>query len=820
MYYGEHKMANKILQVIASTPDGVEFEFTDESRWIIFEETAEKIDPTLAYAFSNAQAIKNKWIYAFGSTDGTTFTGVWEIKTDSTGNQFATYELTEDNYDTRSASLPMEDVAFIPEKDQSGKPYTVYACVSEIRIPSKRIFNPEDGILKNPTIRCSNIDDKKQVLRESFSTGEEKIVLLNTMLHAECLRKRVDDLYTDWESSRCASGLIDDKAKKKKKLVHEYGAILLLILDAIPDYKKHLAPGKYKDLYELIKAYDKETENITEDISRKVKLLCTFIATPVFVETCIDYNSTIVVGETQPDTFYHYENRLGNIIENICRFKEGANLIQSLLPHVTSKEKQTWLQNLLLLNNDLWDVESPQEISDHKTGMKGSKIYQNIRKVTDGFAKISIEAAKGGWGVYKPEQIIVMLTNTFKTTAMEFGFTFSKFSTASATPLRSFKQIFGSTDELSFWRINIDPPKDSAPNTKVAAFLRSPVFKKILLGLEGLALFYNIQELYDKQQSGKANTMDYVTFASKLAAYLAKCELIKLRYAGQWVKVGSAPLAIISTFTSGWDAFNAFQKGEKLAFAYDWDAATMSKISAFGYAAAAAGYGILAASFFAASAAADVTGVGVPPGLLLAVIGTTMATGASCMAQHLTNTALENIILTTPWGTNPANTVDSISIDELTKFYVKTLRILNSFKVNIDMISNSIVIHLNRIEPDTVITVHEIVYGIPRSSDGVSTETTSYKQLHVLNDSNCKIVKLQSGGVEVHVNLAQFTPDLKRFLDSCPYFKLVGATPRPDYMSISISIDLEGDTVIMLPDQNKKLFTEKYSTQRETSRIN
>ncbi len=245
----------------------------------------------------------------------------------------------------------------------------------------------------------------------------------------------------------------------------------------------------------------------------------------------------------------------------------------------------------------------------------------------------------------------------------------------------------------------------------------------------------------------------------------------------------------------------------------------MSNIAGFGYTVATAGYTILAASFFAASAAAGATGVGVPPGLLLAVIGTTMATGASCMAQHLTNTELENTILATPWGTNPINTIDSISIDELTKFYVKTLRILNSFKVNIDMVSNSIVIHLNRIEPDTVITIHEIVYGIPRSSDGVSTETTSYKQSHVLNDSNCRIVKLQSGNVEVHVSLGQFTPDLHRFLDSCPYFKLVGATPRPDYISISMSIDLEGDTVIMLPDQNKKLFTEKYSTQSETSRI-
>ncbi|NLD94292.1 MAG: hypothetical protein GX639_16670, partial [Fibrobacter sp.] len=649
--------------------------------------------------------------------------------------------------------------------------------------------------------------------------GRELIFIVNPLLRAELLRESVDELYADWEESRCASGLITDEAKKKKKLVHEYGAMLLLILDAIPDYKKHLAPGKYKDLYELIKAYDKETENITEDISRKVKILCSFIAKQVFVETCIDYNSTIVAGDNQPDSFYHFENRIGNIIENICRFQEGANLIASLLPHVTSKEKQTWLQNLLLLNNDLWDVESPQEISDPRMGMKGSKKYQNYRKVGDGFAKIWIEAAKGGWGVYKPEQLLVMLKNTFKTTAMEFGFSFSKFSADSATPLRSFKQIFGSTDKFSFWRINIDPPKDSGPETKLAAFLRSPVFKKILLGLEGLALFYNIQELYEKQKSGKANSMDYVTCVSKLVAYLAKCELIKLRYAGQWVKVGSGPIAIVSAFTSAYDCYTAFQKGAKLVAAYDWDAATMSNIAGFGYTVATAGYIILAASFFAASAAADATGVGVPPGLLLAVIGTTMATGASCMAQHLTNTELESIILATPWGSNPINAVDLISIDELTKFYIRTLRVLNSFKVNIDIVSNSIVIHLNRIEPDTVITIHEIVYGIPRSSDGVSTETTSYKQSHVLNDSSCRIVKLQNGKVDVHVSLDQYTPDLHRFLDSCTYFKLVGKAPRPDYMSISMSIDLEGDTVIMLPDQNKKLFTEKYSTQRETSRI-
>ena len=806
-------MADKKLQVIESSRDGVVFEFTDSSRLICFVETAENIDPAV---MCKGHWIKNKWVYAFGSTDGTTFTRVWEIKTDSSGKQFATYELTEDNYANRSQELPFDDYASLPEKEQ-GNAITIVACVSEIRLPAKRIFDKKNGLLQNPLKRCSNIDNKKEAIKELLDDGRELIFIVNPLLRAELLRESVDELYADWEESRCASGLITDEAKKKKKLVHEYGAMLLLILDAIPDYKKHLAPGKYKDLYELIKAYDKEIENITEDISLKVKLLCSYIAESVFVETCVDHNSIIVPGETQPEIFYHFENRVGNIIENISRFEEGANLLKSLLPYVTSKEKHTWLQNLLLLNNDLWDVESSQDVSDHRKGMKGSKIYQNIRKVSDGFAKICIEAAKGGIDVYKPEQLAAMLSNTFKTTGLKFGFSISKFSANSDIPLRSFNQIFGTTDKLSFWRINIDPP--SGPNTKVAALLKSPAFKKMLLGFEGLALFYNIEEIYEKNKSGKANAAENIVLTTKLIAYFAKCELVKIPFEGKWYKVGSGPLAIVSALTSGYDCYNAFKKGKKLANVYDWDAATICKISAYGYGAAALGYGTIAASFFAASAAASATGVGIPPGLLLAFIGTSIAVGASFMTQYLTNTELENIILATPWGTNPSNTLNSISIDGIIKIYIKTLRILNSFKVSIDIVSNSIVIHLNRIEPGTVITIHEIIYGIPRSSDGASTETTSYKQSHVLNDTNCKVITLQDGGAEVQINLGQFSSDLNRFLNSCTYFKLVGKPPQPDYMSVTISIDLEGDNIVMLPDQNKKLLIEKYHAQKESYKI-
>jgi len=67
--------------------------------------------------------------------------------------------------------------------------------------------------------------------------------------------------------------------------------------------------------------------------------------------------------------------------------------------------------------------------------------------------------------------------------------------------------------------------------------------------------------------------------------------------------------------------------------------------------------------------------------------------------------------------------------------------------------------------------------------------------------------------------LAKFSPDLNNFLNSCPYYKQFGRVPRPDYVGITLSIDLEGDKIIMLPDQNKRHFTEKHNSQKETSKI-
>jgi len=90
----------------------------------------------------------------------------------------------------------------------------------------------------------------------------------------------------------------------------------------------------------------------------------------------------------------------------------------------------------------------------------------------------------------------------------------------------------------------------------------------------------------------------------------------------------------------------------------------------------------------------------------------------------------------------------------------------------------------------------------------------------MLNDSNCQIIKnTQNGGVSVAVNLSILCPSAVSFLDQSQYCKQMNIKPRPEYIKVSISIDLDGDKTVALPDENKRLLVEKYYGHDETTKI-
>jgi hypothetical protein len=185
-----------------------------DDRYIVFEETDENIDPDFPYELSKAEPAKNRWVYVFGSEDGTTFTKTWEIRTDTAGKKFSTFEIDESSYDSRPVYLPYEDVAILPLNATSGKQFKFIACISDIRIPKDRIFGKKNGIIATPLKHGYDIDDPKQAVKKIVDQLEEKIVLLNNLKAAEVVRKRFDNTLVKWEEIRRASWYETTEEKK------------------------------------------------------------------------------------------------------------------------------------------------------------------------------------------------------------------------------------------------------------------------------------------------------------------------------------------------------------------------------------------------------------------------------------------------------------------------------------------------------------------------------------------------------------------------------------------------------------------------------
>jgi outer membrane protein OmpA-like peptidoglycan-associated protein len=798
--YDKKRVAKKRIEIVTSVAD---------DRYVIFEETADTIDSQFPYEMSGREAAKNRWIYVFGSEDGASFTRVWEIRTNADGKKFATREVTEANYVPMPPDPGFEDVAFLPGKNSTGTAMKYLACLSEFWIPKNRLFDPKTGILAAPQKRGSNIDDTSEVARMVDGKGEEHVVLVNWLRVIEKQRKHFNKVYTQWEQCRSASWLETVEDKKHEKLVYEFGALIVRIIEAYPQYRRHLGTGQYPELYEKVKAYDEHKISLTNDITSRVDTLCRSLLCEKFSETCRDYNGLIRPDAEQPKELYAFEDRLGELVENISRFPRGADTIKKLFPQVRSQNEHTWLQDLLLLKNDLWSATSGQAVTDSKLGLSGGQNFQNWRKLGDGAVKLLVEGAKSGVGVYKPKELAGIIQKVFATTkeSVEAEFVLVRMESLAARP---FRQVLGSFDKNSFWRFGF--PDQKPYENMFAEGLKSKALKNLLIGLEGVALIYSVKEHFDKMDKGKTGTLDNINILLKLSTYFVKNGMVKVSYKGELVKFGGGPVAVANFFTSAFDFVISIGAGIKESDQYDNDAAVFNYIAAAGNLIVATGYGAMAATFFAGAAAASSTGIGVAPGLLLAFTGSVIAIGGKIMAAEADNTPLENMLLKTPWGTNSEARWPSISAAELQKQYIKAMRIVNVFRVSIDSDAITATITLNRLEPSTIVLLHEVTFGISTSADGSTSSTQIVGNNIQLNDQNCRFVKNSSNGtVSLQIDLLKVCPGAFLFLQQWEsYYARLGKKPRPDYIKLSATVDLDGDGVLVLPDDKKLAVSEKY----------
>ncbi len=61
-------------------------------------------------------------------------------------------------------------------------------------------------------------------------------------------------------------------------------------------------------------------------------------------------------------------------------------------------------------------------------------------------------------------------------------------------------------------------------------------------------------------------------------------------------------------------------------------------------------------------------------------------------------------------------------------------------------------------------------------------------------------------GADVQFDIVTVCPSAKLFLMKFnSYYAAMGRQPAPDYIKIIFSVDIEGDGILVVPDENKKI---------------
>jgi type VI protein secretion system component Hcp/peptidoglycan hydrolase-like protein with peptidoglycan-binding domain len=803
--YDSKRVERRPIEVATSAVD---------DRYIVFEETADPIDAQFPYEMSGKEAAKKRWIYAFGSDDGKNYSRVWEIVSDSAGKKFATREVTAENYDPAPDDPVFEDVAFLPAKTANGAAMKFLACLSEIRLPKERLFDQTAGIIAAPTKRCADIDDTAQVARTVAAGGEEYIVLVNWLRVVEKQRRHFNEVYETWQENRRASWLEEDATRKKAKLEYEFGSLVLQVVNALPDYKRQLAPGAYPILHDMAQNFETQKQRDAAEVDLRLGKLCRAIRDDHFTQTCADYISIIQAGDSQFIELYEFENRIGEIVEGLTRFPQGVKTLQDLLPHVESIADQSWLQNLLLLKNDLWSQSNEQLLAPQAQPMTGSKVYQHIRKFGDGLTKVLVEGAKAGANVYSPENMAKTIQKVLRTTGEAIAVQAELVAISNPTVVKPFMSVFANLEKNSFWRFRFEP--ESPYNNVAAKFLsKSKGIENLLLGLEGVALVFTMKEWYQKNYSKKATRFDHINTSLKVLTYAIKSGLLKVKFKGEWIKLGKGPVAIGNVVTASLDSYIAFQTAEKEFAGHDTDAALFQQITGVGYAVSALGYAAtvmtyIAGAVLASGEASALSGIGIAPGTLLVFVGAAVSVAGSVMAAYANNTPLEDMLVTCPWGANPDYPVAIISATQFQQQYIKAIRLTNAFIVEINLDTLEVILQIRRLEPETIINLTEIGFSMPRSTDGsISDYVVVGTNIH-LTPYNCTVTRDDNTAWVIKTDLSKLC-DSEYQLLAMKYssYAAPGRSPHPDHVRVKVSIDIEGDGVLVVPDSTRKVVADR-----------
>jgi hypothetical protein len=594
------------------------------------------------------EAAKERFIYLWGKNGDGSYV-LWEIQTNKEGKFYSQIRRIGTGPSNAPAATDFEEVVPVPGQDDNNNNIQYFVMLSEFRLSEKRLFDTNEGIIKQPEKRCANIDDISQTVRNVERSGTDEIENVGVLNHIRegIRRNRVfQNRFNNYLSSRYDLTVrapfsedtvianetfkesdVKETAQQRYERLKRLSASL--VLQCITKEKKVVGTNgdgsareeivfneelKGRYLYESGRYFVNYIQTRLQDeltqfhaARRAVEQIWEWIKADGFCQTLIDYIQTAELDNAADPLIEKMNEGYASILERVDEFIPGKELILKMFN-----------------GNDLLISQKKGLITNGKLVQKHSKWYIKLVKAV---AKAVTET--------KEIPLLVkerLIENLFKKAlGLELKRTLEIIETKKY--ISNFEKAkLGA--KINFNRYLIDPES-------LAIYEQQKNLKDALDDLGCVVDVFSLtMNIYEWSSGGKFQKEGYATLKDAMAiiVYIGKKYQNTKKFATGVGYISSGITSSIDSVISGIQTYKEFKEN-------DTDAA-------FFKAGETVGSALLAASSicYLVGASSSATGVGVPIGAPLLVVGVTLNVAGGIGYWFVNDTPQSTFLEESLWG--------------------------------------------------------------------------------------------------------------------------------------------------------------------------
>ncbi|NLD92805.1 MAG: hypothetical protein GX639_09070 [Fibrobacter sp.] len=746
-------MAVKYFQIIESSPDGIVLEPVDSDRQFVFKEVKRQYKfqqpgDTNVHTERDVEPASNRWIYLFGKYKNGKCK-VYEIQTNEEG-KFDTYQLPENESAYSRPSPAYKDVVCVDNLDGKNNLITYYVMLSEMKLPHNRFFDPQNGLIKDPSKRAANVDDPEQTQVAVFDdyevcsvTNHLKLARLLNQGYQNALNEfykfRYDlslegeypeDLRVDTQTDSNAPQFVDNQEMQEERLKRFAASIVLALITkeqkkvgTYPNGQpKYLAEYNDKIMFldrngnffnDYIRGKVEPELRAQIKIRDKVSLLNELMVDTHFNETLNDYLLNDELDDSEARAQYITE-QFDEITARLDETEDGREIIGLYY----EKNYRFFGKNDKTIPNLV-----EKATKDFKSTARAQKIVKSCISIFSALVKFTMEHQKLKFA--EKEKQIAELFDTY---------VFLKI----VRMVVDRKKLSHLLPDIEYFEYKIDPPSKIVYNRLGDVKDLFAKFSAVLNALNFLKNFIEYKEKGARSAYLAAKDANLILLWAAELALTPNKETHELSKIGKFLdshgvtatvvkKVNYATIAItgtIDTALHGYDAYNAIVNEG------DVDAGIFKSIEGLG------------STCLAASGICYLTGAGVGWGAGLMLVGTLLnATGGA--GYVLTDdTPLSVFLKNCPWGIHKNYNQDYAT---LKKSVERILAVIYNFKLKAAFNPENINELYIDIQPKIVSPNMKIeLYLSTASGDPITIDSNNYEVIH--NPASDPIIRFTRKG--------------------------------------------------------------------------